>query len=118
MMSSRIITKHNAPTFKFLVKFNELLQLIQARYIYYLNLTFDNKKKCVLIIAASFVVLIISFKFVQKTFIPQENDGFLQLSFKGPEGSSLEHSTEIVIGAGGSDNVLSFCTVKRLKAAF
>ncbi|HJD64891.1 MAG TPA: efflux RND transporter permease subunit [Rickettsia endosymbiont of Diachasma alloeum] len=134
MMSSRMITKHNAPTLKFLVKFNELLQLIQDRYIYYLNLTFDNKKKFVLIIVASFVVLIISFKFVQKTFIPQEDDGFLQLSFKGPEGSSLEHSTEIVIeaekilanykdiagylmviGAGGSDNVFSFVPLKDWK---
>ena len=33
MMSSRMITKHNAPTLKFLVKFNELLQLIQDKYI-------------------------------------------------------------------------------------
>ncbi len=134
MMSSRMITNHNAPTLQLLVKFNELLQLIQDRYIYYLNLTFDTKKKFVLIIAASFVVLIISFKFVQKTFIPQEDNGFLQLSFKGPEGSSLEHSTEIVIeaekilanykdiagylmviGAGGSDNVLSFVTLKDWK---
>ena len=80
------------------------------------------------------MVLIISFKFVQKTFIPQEDDGFLQLSFKGPEGSSLEHSTKVVIevekilanykdiagylmviGAGGSDNVLSFVPLKDWK---
>lgn len=131
MMSSRMVTKHQASLPKFLVKFNEILQLVQDKYIHYLNLTFNNKKKFVLIIAASFVVLIVSFKFVQKVFVPQEDDGFLQLSFKGPEGSSLEHSTEtvmeaekiltnykdilgylMVIGAGGSDNVFSFVPLK------
>ncbi|MGX6960513.1 MAG: efflux RND transporter permease subunit [Rickettsia endosymbiont of Pentastiridius leporinus] len=131
MMSSRMVTKHHAPPPKFLIKFNEFLQLLQNKYIYYLNLTFDNKKKFILVIAASFVVLIISFKFVQKTFVPQEDDGFLQLSFKGPEGSSLEHSTKVVIeaekilanykdilgylmviGAGGSDNVFAYVPLK------
>ncbi|HJD55183.1 MAG TPA: efflux RND transporter permease subunit [Rickettsia endosymbiont of Pyrocoelia pectoralis] len=131
MMSSRMVTKQHAPLPKFLIKFNEFLQLLQNKYIYYLNLTFDNKKKFILVIAASFVVLIISFKFVQKTFVPQEDDGFLQLSFKGPEGSSLEHSTEVVIeaekilanykdilgylmviGANGSDNVFAYVPLK------
>jgi len=131
MMSSRMITQHNAPTFKFLIKFNDILQLVQDKYIYYLNLTFDNKKKFLFIIAASFVVLIVSFKFTEKTFVPQEDDGYLQLSFKGPEGSSLENSTRVVIeaekilanyndilgylmviGSGGSDNVFAFVPLK------
>jgi len=134
MMSSRMVAKHNTDLPKFLVKFNEILQLIQNKYIYYLNLTFNNKKKFVLIITASFVVLIVSFKFVPKVFVPQEDDGFLQISFTGPEGSSLEHSTEVVIeaekilanykdilgylmviGAGGSDSVFSFVPLKDWK---
>lgn len=131
MMSSRMVTKHNTDLPKFLVKFNEILQFIQNKYIYYLKLTFDNKKKFVLIIASSFIVLIISFKFTQKIFVPQEDDGFLQVSLKGPEGSSLESSTKVVIeaekilanykdilgylmviGAGGSDNVFGFIPLK------
>lgn len=134
MMSSRMVAKHNTDLPKFLVKFNEILQLIQNKYIYYLNLTFNNKKKFVLIITASFVVLIVSFKFVPKVFVPQEDDGFLQISFTGPEGSSLEHSTEVVIeaekilanykdilgylmviGAGSSDSVFSFVPLKDWK---
>ncbi|KJW03576.1 MMPL family protein [Rickettsia endosymbiont of Ixodes pacificus] len=65
MMSSRMVTKHNTDLPKFLVKFNDILQFIQNKYIYYLKLTFDNKKKFVIIIASSFIVLIISFKFTQ-----------------------------------------------------
>ncbi len=131
MMSSRMVTKHNTDLSKFLVKFNDILQFIQNKYIYYLKLTFDNKKKFVIIIASSFIVLIISFKFTQKIFVPQEDDGFLQISLKGPEGSSLESSTKVVkeaekilanykdilgylmvIGAGGSDNVFGFIPLK------
>ncbi|WP_017443308.1 efflux RND transporter permease subunit [Rickettsia gravesii] len=131
MMSSRMVTKHNTDLPKFLVKFNDILQFIQNKYIYYLKLTFDNKKKFVIIIASSFIVLIISFKFTQKIFVPQEDDGFLQVSLKGPEGSSLESSTKVVkeaekilanykdilgylmvIGADGSDNVFGFIPLK------
>lgn len=131
MMSNRMVTKHNTDLPKFLVKFNDILQFIQNKYIYYLKLTFDNKKKFVIIIASSFIVLIISFKFTQKIFVPQEDDGFLQVSLKGPEGSSLESSTKVVkeaekilanykdilgylmvIGAGGSDNVFGFIPLK------
>ncbi|MEG8229702.1 efflux RND transporter permease subunit [Candidatus Rickettsia tasmanensis] len=131
MMSSRMVTKHNTDLPKFLVKFNDILQFIQNKYIYYLKLTFDNKKKFVIIIASSFIVLIISFKFTQKIFVPQEDDGFLQVSLKGPEGSSLESSTKVVketekilanykdilgylmvIGAGGSDNVFGFIPLR------
>ncbi|MFV9936311.1 MAG: efflux RND transporter permease subunit [Rickettsia endosymbiont of Haemaphysalis japonica] len=131
MMSSRMVTKHNTDLPKFLVKFNDILQFIQNKYIYYLKLTFDNKKKFVIIMALSFIVLIISFKFTQKIFVPQEDDGFLQVSLKGPEGSSLESSTKVVkeaekilanyknilgylmvIGVGGSDNVFGFIPLK------
>ncbi|MFP3120626.1 MMPL family transporter [Rickettsia sp. R2] len=131
MMSSRMVTKHNTDLPKFLVKFNDILQFIQNKYIYYLKLTFDNKKKFVIIIASSFIVLIISFKFTQKIFVPQEDDGFLQVSLKGPEGSNLESSTKVVkeaekilanykdilgylmvIGAGSSDNVFGFIPLK------
>ncbi|KJW05298.1 MMPL family protein [Rickettsia argasii T170-B] len=131
MMSSRMVTKHNTDLPKFLVKFNDILKFIQNKYIYYLKLTFDNKKKFVIIIASSFIVLIISFKFTQKIFVPQEDDGFLQVSLKGPEGSNLESSTKVVkeaekilanykdilgylmvIGAGGSDNVFGFIPLK------
>ncbi|UZW38895.1 efflux RND transporter permease subunit [Rickettsia conorii] len=131
MMSSRMVTKHNTDLPKFLVKFNDILKFIQNKYIYYLKLSFDNKKKFVIIIASSFIVLIISFKFTQKIFVPQEDDGFLQVSLKGPEGSNLESSTKVVkeaekilanykdilgylmvIGAGGSDNVFGFIPLK------
>ncbi|WP_341793083.1 efflux RND transporter permease subunit [Rickettsia endosymbiont of Ceutorhynchus obstrictus] len=131
MMASRMIKKHDKPLPKFLAKFNEILQLVQSKYLYYLNLTFDNKKKFSLIIALSFIVLIISSKFVQKVFVPQEDDGFLQLSFTGPEGSSIEHSTAIVmeaekilenyreilgylmvIGGNGSDSVFAYVPLK------
>ncbi|AAU03645.1 efflux RND transporter permease subunit [Rickettsia typhi] len=131
MMSSHIVTKHNKNFAKFLVRFHDILQFVQNRYIYYLKLALDNKKKFVIIILSSCIVLIISFKFTNKTFVPQEDDGFLQVFLKGPEGSSLEFSIKVVkeaeqilanykdilgylmvIGVGGSENVFGFIQLK------
>ena len=131
MMASRMIRKSNKPLPLFLAKFDQYIKLIQKKYLYYLNLTFDNKKKFSLIIATSVVVLIISFIFIKKVFIPQEDDGFLQISFTGPEGSSITQSEKVVIesekilknckdilgfltivGWGGSDNAFAFVPLK------
>ncbi|CAA14637.1 efflux RND transporter permease subunit [Rickettsia prowazekii] len=131
MMSSHMVTKHNTNLAKFLVRFHDMLQFVQNRYIYYLKLALDNKKKFVIIILSSFIVLIISFKLTKKTFVPQEDDGFLQVFLKGPEGASLESSIKVVkeaeqilanykdifgylmvIGVGGSENVFGFIPLK------
>jgi len=99
MMASRMVVKNDKPLPKFLAKFDQYVKYIQNKYLYYLNLTFENKKRFSLIVLASFIVLIISFRFVEKVFIPQEDDGFLQIAFTGPQGSTINQSEKVIIEA-------------------
>ncbi|BFD46196.1 MAG: hypothetical protein DMENIID0002_08420 [Rickettsia endosymbiont of Sergentomyia squamirostris] len=99
MMASRMINKNDQPPLGFLVKFDQFIKLVQSKYLYYLNLALDHKKKFSLIIALSLVVLVVSFVFVKKVFIPQEDDGFLQVFFTGLQGSSIKQSEKTVVEA-------------------
>ncbi|MCC8416325.1 MAG: efflux RND transporter permease subunit [Rickettsia endosymbiont of Gnoriste bilineata] len=97
MMASRMIGKNDQPSLGFLVKFDQFIKLVQSKYLVYLNLAFDHKKQFSLIIALSLVVLVVSFIFVPKVFIPQEDDGIVNLSFVGPQGSNSKQSERSII---------------------
>ncbi|WP_250311013.1 efflux RND transporter permease subunit [Rickettsia endosymbiont of Oedothorax gibbosus] len=104
MMASRMIGKNDQPSLGFLVKFDQFIKLVQSKYLVYLNLAFDHKKQFSLIIALSLVLLVVSFIFVQKVFIPQEDDGLVQIFFSSPKGSNSEQSEKAVIEV---DKILS-----------
>ncbi|WP_341749138.1 efflux RND transporter permease subunit [Candidatus Tisiphia endosymbiont of Sialis lutaria] len=97
MMASRMIGKNDQPSLGFLIKFDQFIKLVQSKYLVYLNLAFDHKKQFSLIIALSLVLLVVSFIFVPKVFIPQEDDGLVQISFSSPQGSNSEQSEKAVI---------------------
>ncbi|KAJ6645087.1 Phenylalanine--tRNA ligase beta subunit [Pseudolycoriella hygida] len=97
MMASRMIGKNDQPPLGFLVKFDQFIKLFQSKYLAYLNLAFDHKKQFSLIIALSLVVLVVSFIFVPKVFIPQEDDGIVELSFFGSQGSNSEQSEKSIV---------------------
>lgn len=127
MMASRMIQAHKKPKPRFLQAFDYYLQKIQFIYVYCLNFGFNNKKKFFCICAFSVVILIVSFIYVEKTFVPEEDQGFLQVFFSGPEGSSIAETEKTileaekvfannkdifgyfeVIGWGGSDSAMAF----------
>ena len=133
MMSSRMITTNNSKP-QFLQKFDYYLLKVQQKYIHYLELALDNKKKFYSICLASVIVLILSFINVNKTFVPDEDQGFLQVFFTGPEGSSVSSSLKTVlaaeevlnstpsvlgyfdvIGWGGGDSAMAFVPLKDWK---
>ncbi len=133
MMSSRMI-KTNSSKPWFLQKFDYYLLKVQLTYIRSLGSALDNKKKFYSICLASVVVLVFSFIYVNKTFVPDEDQGFLQVFFTGPEGSSVSstlktvlaaeemlNSTEgilgyfEVIGWGGGDSAMAFVPLKDWK---
>lgn len=99
MMASRMLSHNAKPPLKFLVQFDKFVKLVQNKYIDYLNYTLDHKKLFSVIIAVSLVVLVVSFKFIPKVFVPQEDDGFLRISFSGPEGCSLDQTKKTVTEA-------------------
>ncbi|MBA2629111.1 MAG: efflux RND transporter permease subunit [Rickettsiaceae bacterium] len=114
MMSSRMIkTNSNKP--QFLQKFDYYLSKVQLNYIHYLELALDNKKKFYSICIASVGLLVFSFINVNKTFVPDEDQGFLQVFFTGPEGSSVSSSLQTVIAAeevlGSTPEVLGYFDV-------
>ena len=133
MMSSRMIkTNSNKP--QFLQKFDYYLSKVQLNYLHYLELALNNKKKFYSICLASVIVLILSFINVNKTFVPDEDQGFLQVFFTGPEGSSVSSSLKTVleaeevlsstpsilgyfdvIGWGGGDSAMAFVPLKDWK---
>ncbi|WP_341763838.1 efflux RND transporter permease subunit [Candidatus Tisiphia endosymbiont of Beris chalybata] len=128
MMASKMCNEQNTKTtLNFLIKFEQIIKLTQEKYLYYLDLTFKNKKYFIFIIVLSLVILCFSLMFIPKIFVPQEDDGFLQLSFTGPEGSSLNKTDKTVIetatilnsypdilgyltisGGGGNDRAFGF----------
>lgn len=132
MMASRMCNEQNSTTtLNFLVKFEQFIKLIQEKYLYYLARTLNNKKYFIFIILLSLVILYISLMFVPKVFVPQEDDGYLQLAFIGPEGSSLNQTEKTVIetekilnsykdisgfftisGAEGNDSAFGFVSLK------
>jgi HAE1 family hydrophobic/amphiphilic exporter-1 len=133
MMSSRMIkTNSNKP--QFLQKFDYCLSKVQLNYIHYLELALDNKKKFYSICIASVGLLVFSFINVNKTFVPDEDQGFLQVFFTGPEGSRVSSSLKTVlaaeeilsstpevlgyfdvIGWGGGDSAMAFVPLKDWK---
>ncbi|MCF8494620.1 MAG: efflux RND transporter permease subunit [Rickettsiaceae bacterium] len=133
MMSSRMIkTNSNKP--QFLQKFDYYLSKVQLNYLHYLELALNNKKKFYSICIASVGLLVFSFINVNKTFVPDEDQGFLQVFFTGPEGSSVSSSLKTVlaaeevlgstpeilgyfdvIGWGGGDSAMAFVPLKDWK---
>ena len=131
MMASRMVTSSHNQLPGFLNKFEQGLKFIQEKYVYYLDLAFDNKKKFFLLSSSSIFILILSFTFVNKAFVPEEDEGFLQVVFSGPQGSSVKQSEKTVvvaeqilstykdilgyfsvIGWGGGDSAFAFVPLK------
>jgi HAE1 family hydrophobic/amphiphilic exporter-1 len=99
MMTSRMISKSEAPKPRLLQGFDRYLLKTQSLYINLLKRAIKNKKKFFIICLASIALLILSFKEVDKTFVPDEDQAFLQVFFTGPEGSSVKESEISVLAA-------------------
>lgn len=131
MMASRMMQKSHEPLTGILKKFDNYLKVVQVKYLHYLNLAIANKKKFLAICASSIVLLVFSFVFVNKDFVPAEDDGHLQVAFIGPEGSTVVQSEKSVmeaeailathpdiygyfdvVGWGGSDSAFAFVPLK------
>ncbi len=109
---------------------NHYLNQCNNYYQIILNQIFNNKKFVFLALGIIGLLIVISFKYIEKTFIPQEDDGVIQISANGPDGSTLK-TTETdmiaieevlqknkyvkdyfeIIGWGGSNTATLFSTL-------
>lgn len=96
MMASKMLHRNDSPP-RFLIGVTNYLQFIQEKYNYYLSLTLDHSKKLIIATGLSIIILILSFMTVSKTFMPEEDNGFLRVIFTGPEGGSVEHTEKTVV---------------------
>jgi HAE1 family hydrophobic/amphiphilic exporter-1 len=131
MMSSRMINASSLRKPLPLRIFDYFLSIVQKAYIALLSATIRHKLLFLIICAASVAALVFGFKNVQKTFVPDEDQGFLQVFFTGPEGSSVSESLKTVesaekilssipevlgyfevVGWGGGDNAMAFIPLK------
>ncbi|GAB4162764.1 MAG: efflux RND transporter permease subunit [Rickettsiaceae bacterium] len=134
MMSSRMINSKGDVKPKLLQIFDYCLLKVQLSYIRYLGLALRNKVKFYFLCLMSVVALVYGFIHVEKTFVPDEDQGFLQIFFNGPEGSSVNDSLKTVleaekvlsstaeisgffavIGWGGGENGMAFVPLKDWK---
>ncbi|WPY00822.1 Efflux RND transporter permease subunit [Candidatus Trichorickettsia mobilis] len=101
MMASKMISdSHKSDSLPiWLTKFNYYLKYSQTKYSYYLNFALDHQKQLLMIIALSIATLTISLILVNKTFSPEEDNGFLQVMFTGSEGSNKKQAEQVVIQA-------------------
>ncbi len=97
MMSSRMVEISNSPKIKILQKFDYLLDRVQGLYVKGLKLLLNNKKYFFLACGVLIMLLGSVVSGVDKVFIPEEDQGFLQVMFNGPEGSSINETTNVVM---------------------
>ncbi len=131
MMSSRMINVSSLRKPLPLRIFDYFLSIVQKTYIMLLSAAIRHKLIFLIICTASVAALVFGFKNVQKTFVPDEDQGFLQVFFTGPEGSSVNESLKTVesaekilssvpeilgffdvVGWGGGDNAMAFVPLK------
>lgn len=92
MMASRMLNHNTRTNFIIVTKFNDYLLIIQAKYLKALNWILEHEKQFFIYMSPTVIVLIMSFIFVNQTFVPNEDDGLIQVVFTGPEGTNLDHS--------------------------
>ncbi|MGC0372175.1 MAG: hypothetical protein DGJ47_000881, partial [Rickettsiaceae bacterium] len=96
MMSSRMISSEGEKKVWFLEKFDASVQKTQNFYARCLNKTLTAKKTFFFICLSFITILFFAVSYVDKTFVPEEDQGFLMIFFKGPEGSTAKTSLSTV----------------------
>ena len=99
MMCARMVGSHETVNYQFLQNFEHFIEKLKRQYIQLLQKLFNAKKQFVMICTSTIVVLIFAFFMVQKTFVPEEDQGFLIGFFKGYEGSTVQNNLATVIEA-------------------
>lgn len=96
MMASIVIDykNHNANSIKIVEQFQYFLQKLESIYIHYLKFAFEHQKRFWVICVLGFFISLVSFFFVKKEFVPEEDNGFLMISASGPESSNITNSNK------------------------
>lgn len=95
MMASMVIDfqSMDGKSLKIVEKFQYFLKKLENLYLYYLDWSFKNQKKFWIICASGFAISLLSFIFITKEFVPDEDSGILTISAIGPESSNIVNST-------------------------
>lgn len=96
MMASKVIDWRGASSksLKIVEQFQYFLKKLEDIYLYYLKWAFENQKKFWIICAAGFLISLLSLIFINKEFVPEEDNGFLMISALGPESSNITNSNK------------------------
>lgn len=96
MMASKVIDfkSSSGKSLKIVEQFQYFLQKLEAVYLHYLNWAFINQRKFSIICASGFLISLLTFIFINKEFVPEEDNGFLMISALGPESSNITNSNK------------------------
>ncbi|KAF8818873.1 efflux RND transporter permease subunit [Rickettsia endosymbiont of Cardiosporidium cionae] len=97
LMSSRLVNTTTQTKITLLKIFDKYLLKLQNQYIILLKKSLNNKKIAFVSIALSIIVIIFTLKVINTVFVPEEDQGFIILSYEGPEGSTLNKTDSVVL---------------------
>ena len=120
--TSKLLHKNTSNNNYIIIYFHKLLETLETSYLKYLNWCFKHKKifwgSISLIILLTGVIM----SLLKTTFAPQEDNGFLIMTYQGPDGTSTEYSFKAVKKAekilDNNQNVKGYVTSVNYNSGF
>ncbi|MBF8246430.1 MAG: efflux RND transporter permease subunit [Rickettsia sp.] len=97
MLSSKLMFKSENQNNFVTKKFNMYFFMLEEKYLSFLKKILDNKKWVFLSAFLSILLLFIVMSNLEKAFMPEEDQGMIQVFYTGPEGMTLSEMDEIVL---------------------
>lgn len=95
VVTSKLLTKTSNNNFV-IIYFHKLLEILETSYLKYLNWCFEHKKIFWSAIISIILLTGVIISLLKTTFAPEEDNGFLQIIYQGPEGTNTKYSLEAV----------------------
>ncbi len=97
MLSSKLMFKSTNQENIVTRKFNFYLSKLENFYVIFIEKSLNNKKWIFIAALISILLLVLVIKNLNITFIPEEDQGMIQISYEGPEGMKLEEMDNVIL---------------------
>ena len=98
MLCAKVLKKKSRQTQPIFIisKFQIFIEYLTEKYEQYLSYFLKNPAAIIISTIISIIVMGVSFNYINKEFMPEEDDGVLLVSASGPEGSTIYHSIDAI----------------------
>lgn len=95
-LGARLLKAHQSPQWAIFARFNAMFERLTERYIALSSIMIRRWFITAIIYSSVFGVIYYFSSTIQKSFVPQEDQGFFFLSMVLPEGATIERTQEVV----------------------